>query len=302
MCKKILAAGLALSMALTAAACSADSSDETAKPSATQDTAAQSAPSSTAAPELSQFEPIVLVDNDEMLFRIANIVNDPVWGYILKTQIENRTDKDLMFALNNVSVNGYMCDPYFAATVSAGMKANKEISFSADSFQAIGITEVTDIELELLVYDSKDFSGDDLLDETFRIYPLGEAAAKEYPRQSQESDIVLFDNEDCTMIVTGFDPDSIWGYSVNVYLVNKTDDDLMFSVGDAAVNGFMCSPYFAKTVAAGKQCVTTVSWSDASLAENGITQVESIHLPIRVYNAGDWSEADLVNQDFTITP
>lgn len=299
MCKKILAAGLVLSMALSTAACASDSSDETAKPSTTQSGVVQP-DATTAAVDLNDFEPTVLVDNAQMLFRVSDIVNDPVWGYTLKVQIENRSNQDLMFSLNNVSVNGFMCDPYFAATVTAGMKANKEISFSTDSFEEIGITEVTELEFTLQVFDSNDWSVDAILDEDFRIFPLGEAAVKEYTRESQPSDIVLFDNESCTMIVTGFDPDSMWGYSVQVYLVNKTDSDLMFSVGDAAVNGFMCNPYFAKTVAAGKQCITSISWSDTAFKENGITQVQSLQLPIRVYDAEDWSGSDLVNESFTL--
>lgn len=301
MCKKILAAGLALTMALSTAACASDSSDETAAPTTTQNGTMQSATNTTSV-DVSQFQPTDLVDNEDMLFRISAIVKDPIWGYTLKVQIENRSDNDLMFSLNNVSVNGFMCDPYFAATVTAGMKANKEISFSTEAFDEIGIAEVTDIEFELRVYDSNNWAADDIFDEDFRIYPLGEAAAKEYHRESQQSDIVLFDNEQCTMIVTGFDPDSVWGYSANVYLVNKTDDDLMFSVGDAAVNGFMCNPNFAKTVAAGKQCVTSISWTSSSFEENDITDVESITLPIRVYDAQDWVGNDLINDTFTVNP
>ena len=104
------------------------------------------------------------------------------------------------------------------------------------------------------------------------------------------------------MIITGFDPDSVWGYSAKVYLKNKTDSDLMFSVGEAAVNGFMCNPYFAKTVAAGKQCVTSISWTTAAFEENDITSVETISLPIRVYDVANWTGDDLINQTFTVNP
>ena len=288
-------------MALSTAACVSDSSGETVPPTTTQSGTAP-ATTTTAAADLSNFAPATLVDNDEMLFRISAIVNDPIWGYTLKVQIENRSEQDLMFSLTNVSVNGFMCDPYFAATVTAGMKANKEITFGMESFREIGIEQVTDIEFELRVYDNNNWSVDDILHDTFRVYPMGEGAAKEYPRETQPSDIVLFDDENCTMIITGFDPDSVWGYSANVYLVNKTDTELMFSVGDAAVNGFMCDPYFAKTVAPGKQCITSISWTDAAFEDNGITEVESLQLPVRVYNVQDWTGTDLINETFTVNP
>lgn len=302
MCKKIIAAGLIAALSLSFAACGSDSSGETSVTEPSQTVTTKPGASETKPHGQSKFEETVLVDNDDMLLKITAVENDTIWGYTLKVQIENRTDKDLMFSLNDVSVNGYMCDPFFAATVTAGMKANKDISFSIDSFKEIGIKDVTDIAFELRVYDSKNLAADAILEEDFVIYPMGKDASKEYPRESQEGDIILFDDENCTMIVTGFDPDSIWGYSAKVYLVNKTDDTLMFSVGDASINGFMCDPYFAVTVAPGKQCITAISWSKDALKENGIAEVESITLPIRVYEADDWIGDDLVNETFTVKP
>lgn len=301
MYKKLFAAGLALSMALSLAACAAPPSSETAAPS-TQGSSTATVPSTSANLDFSAFEPCTLIDNENVLFKISSVSFDSIWGYALKVQIENRTDKDLMFSLHDVSVNGFMCDPFFAATVTAGMKANKEISFSTDSLEEIGIQKPTQVEFKLKVYDSNDWTQDDVLSEVFTIYPLGENAATEHIRQSQESDIILFDNEHCTMIITGFDPDSVWGYSAMVYLVNKTDTSLMFSVGDASVNGFMCSPYFAKTVTAGKQCITAISWSDTVLEENEITQVETLTLPIRVYDPENWTADPLLNETFTVNP
>ena len=301
MYKKIVATVLAFVVIFSMAACSSDSSGETSRPDQSHSSASPT-PSATIKEEVQKFQETVLVDNEDVLFKITGIEKDPVWGYSLKAQIENRTETDLMFSLNDVSVNGYMFDPYFAVTVTAGMKANKEISFSNEGFQEIGIREVTDIAFELRIYDSKDWSADALVEEDFVIYPMGKDAAKEYPRESQDGDIVLFDTEACTMIVTGFDPDSIWGYSANVYLVNKTEDTLMFYVGDAAVNGFMCDPYFAVTVAPGKMSITAISWTKSALEENNITEVESISLPIRVYDAEDWNKEDLINETFTVNP
>ena len=302
MFQKLIAFVLTAVLCLSLTACSTDSAGETVATNPSQNATSKPQNSETAPQEQNKFQETVLVDNDDLLFKITAIEDDPVWGYTLKAQFENKTDKNLMFALDNVSVNGYMCDPFFAATVTAGMKANKDISFSKDSFKEINIKDVTDISLTLRVYDSEDITGEGLLLEDFIIYPLGKEAAKEYPRQPQESDIVLFDNENCTMIVTGFDSESIWGYSANVYLVNKTDDTLMFSVGNAAVNGFMCNPYFAVTVAPGKQCITSINWSKDALTDNNITEVESITLPIRVYDSEDWSKGDMINDTFTVNP
>lgn len=302
MYKKILAAVMVVAIAASVCACASDPTGETGTAAPSQKHTNSTIQNTTTPVNANVFEETVLVDNNDILFKITAIENDPIWGYTMKTQIENRSDKDLMFSLNDVSVNGYMCEPYFAVTVSAGMKANKDISFSTDSFETIGITHVTDVEFELRVYDNNNWTADDILEETFSIYPMGVDAVQEYPRQRQDSDLVLFDNEHCTMVITGYEPDSIWGYSANVYLVNKTDDTLMFSVGDASVNGYMCNPYFATTVAPGKQSITSISWTKNAFEENGITEVETITLPIRVYEADDWMDDDLVNETFTVNP
>ena len=302
MCKKIIAACLVMALLMSVAACKSDSSNETSQPSTSQKPTTSTQPGTTGKVEVPAFEETVLVDNEDLLFKITAIENNSIWGYTLKAQIENRTDKDLMFSLNDVSVNGYMCDPYFAITVTSGMKANKDISFSKDSFDTIGIQEVTDIDFELRVYDSNDWSKDPVLAETFTLYPMGKEAVKEYPRESQEGEIVLFDNEHCTMIITGFHQEGVWGYTAEVYLVNKTDNTLMFSVGEAAINGFMCNPYFATSIAPGKRSITAISWTKTALEENGITEVEKISLPIRVYDANNWNAADLVNETFEVKP
>ena len=92
------------------------------------------------------------------------------------------------------------------------------------------------------------------------------------------------------------------GGRTRVYLENRTDEALMFSASDVAVNGYMCDPYWAVEVAPGKRCNSHITWSETDLAYNGITQVESITLPIRVYDSEDWLEGEILRETFTITP
>lgn len=248
------------------------------------------------------FEETVLVDNEHCTFKITAIEENNLLGYTLKAFLENKTEKELMFSLSNVSVNGFMCDPLWASTVSAGMKANENIRFSESNFLSNHISQVTEIQFALDVYDSNDWNAAHLVSETFTLYPMGEEAVQSYARQPLDTDILLFDDSNCSMIVTGSEPDSTWGYTVNVYLENKTDKTLMFTVGDAAVNGFMCDPTWAKTVAPGKRSNTAINWFQSALEENGITQVESISLPISVYDANDWMAEHLIDETFTLNP
>ena len=95
---------------------------------------------------------------------------------------------------------------------------------------------------------------------------------------------------------------TLLGYAVNVYLVNKTDKGLMFSVNDASINGYMCDPFWATSVAAGKAKNSSIEWSNSTLEENGIESIDEIELPVHVYYEDDWASGDLVNEVYTITP
>ncbi|MBR3973566.1 MAG: hypothetical protein IKJ99_06410 [Oscillospiraceae bacterium] len=249
-----------------------------------------------------QFEELILVDNENCSFKITSIEKDHLLGYTLKATLENKTDLELMFTLDGVSVNSFMCDPFWAVTVTPGMKAKEEISFSDSDFDRNGISEVTDITFTLRIYDNNDWMADSLVEEDFTIYPLGEEEVNPFIREPQEGELVLFEDENCAIIVTGFDPDNIWGYTVNVYLENKTDKNLMFSLDGAAVNGFMCDPFWAEEVAPGKRSNSGISWSSSDFEDNGITELESITLPFRVYDAEDWMDDDILYETFTLNP
>ena len=164
MTKRIFLMLSALALVLSLAACSeAPSTDETLNPSVSV-----SEPQQTQA---SEFSPLTLVDNDQFTVILTGIDPKGFWGYTLKVFIENKTDRELMFSTEDVSVNGFMCDPYWAASVATGKKANEEISFSEGDFSKNGIESVEEIVFTLSIYDSNDILADDLFKQTFTVKP-----------------------------------------------------------------------------------------------------------------------------------
>jgi hypothetical protein len=111
------------------------------------------------------------VEDDNITVKFTGTEQDSLWGYTLKIFLENKTDKDLMFSVDDVSVNGFMCDPFWASTVSAGKKANEKVTFSEAAFAENGIEVVDEITFTLHVYDSNDLSADSLLKKTFTVNP-----------------------------------------------------------------------------------------------------------------------------------
>ena len=113
---------------------------------------------------------------------------------------------------------------------------------------------------------------------------------------------VLVEDENITVKFTGTQEDSLWGYTVKVYLENNTEKDLMFSVDDVSVNGFMCDPFWASTVAAGKKANEKITFSEAAFAENGIEAVEEISFTLHVYDSNDLTAESLLKKTFTVNP
>ena len=256
-------------------------------------------------PEIAEisFEELIVVDNDECAITITEIDPDNLWGYTVKVKLENKSaDKTYMFSVQSASVNGVQSDPLFATEVAPGKKSNNDICFLDDSLKDIGIQEITDIEITFKVYDSNDWTADAVALETVHIYPIGEEKATVFKRESQPSDTVLFDDANVSVIIIGYTDDPIWGYSVNLYLVNKTDIPLMYAVEEVSVNGYMADPFWAKEVQPGKVAFATMSWSDTTFEENDITQVEEIEMLFNVYDSNDWMADKLINETVTLKP
>ena len=250
------------------------------------------------------FETVTVADNEACSIIIREIEEDSIWGYTLKTLLENRSvDKTYMFSVQSASVNGVEADPLFAREVAAGMKANEEISFTGDKLTENGITQYTDIALSFRVYDNDDWMADLVYEDTIHVYPYGQEKAEKYVREMQPSDIIVAENEYASVAVTGYTEDPVWGYTVNLFLVNKTSDHaIMFSVDDASVNGYMIDPFFATTVNPGNCAFREMSFSDSALEENSITNIDEIAFSLRAYDADQFGAEDYMKESVILYP
>lgn len=107
----------------------------------------------------------VIVENDVATFIIESVEDEVSEYYTLNCYIANHTGKNLMFSWDGVSVNGYMVDPFWAASVSAGKQLVTQINFFRSDLEAQGIEDVQNIEFTLLAMDDQDWDADFLLEE-----------------------------------------------------------------------------------------------------------------------------------------
>jgi hypothetical protein len=89
---------------------------------------------------------------------------------------------------------------------------------------------------------------------------------------------------------------------MKLFIENKEDENLMFSIRDASVNGFMIDPFWANEVAAGKKANETVTFLKSDLEKNGIETVEEITFTLVVYESDEITTEHLVEKTFTVKP
>ena len=238
------------------------------------------------------------------LMEIVKAEVDKFWGFTLDVYCENKTTKPLSFSVDDVIVNGYLSDPLWAKEVAAGKKSNDDINFSSTSFEEIGITTADEIIFTLKVRDAEDWMADALLKKTFTIYPTGlTAETVVYPeRRTSADEQILVSNDKVLVVLIDTKNDNIWGYTLNCYIENKTDQALMFSWDDVSVNGFMIDPFWAKEVVPHARCYTGISFFESDFKKNKIETVDEIEFSFRIYLSDDWMAEDLLKETMKVKP
>ena len=305
--KKVLSILMIFAILLMCVACSSGSStgEQPAQSSDTQESVEQPAEEEKPKELAYTIENEIIVDNEYCALTVLSGEVKKSGAPEFKLQMENKTaDKTLMFSIDNVSVNGWMMDPFFASSVAPGKKSNDTLSFTGDDFKACGLTSADEISFDLRVYDSDDWMADNYVEDSFVIYPTGLTAEEVVipERRAGANEMVIEDNDAFTFIILDTDPDNFWGYTLNAYLENKTDNTIMFSWDDVSVNGFMVDPFWATSVAPGSRKISEVNFSDSKLEENGIETVEDVEFGLRVYNYEDWLTDDIFKGTFTYNP
>ena len=284
--------------------CSAGSNEIT-----TSLTAEQTVPVTTAAPThttswaVPEFEAMMVVDNDQCAIYIRELWEDPVWGWSMRVELENKSDtKTYMYAVSSASINDVQAEPLFAIEVAPGKKAREVLHVRDASLEDQNIGLYSDVELHFRVYDTDDWTAQPVATPSIHVYPYGAKNAERFIRQPQPGDMVLANDEGVTVTAIDFMQDPIWGYTTKLFLENNTEKNLLFTVENASVNGYMADPLFAKTVNAGNCAFGGISWSNHVLEELEITEVESLEFVLRVYDAEDWSQGDIINTTVAISP
>ena len=242
----------------------------------------------------------VIEDDDKVRVEITGAEVDILGNYIWHMELENKTDKKLMFSMDNVSINGMMADPFWMASVDPGAVVSSDVMWYANTLTESRIDEPTDVTFDFRAIDYDDYSAEPAYEDNISVFPKGEAAAVYFEREPAEGDKVLVDNDQVTIMVIGYDEDYVIGYAPILYLKNKTDYPLLFIARDGKINGVQMSPLFADPVSPGCGSVTRVIYYDSSLEEAGIdkSSISSIELALQVIKTDTYDS--IMEETFTL--
>lgn len=79
------------------------------------------------------------------------------WGTAILLYCENSSGRNVCISVEDMSVNGFMMDPAFAANVYDGKKAIQEITLFSSDLEANGITSIEEVELKFNIFDLKTY-------------------------------------------------------------------------------------------------------------------------------------------------
>lgn len=224
--------------------------------------------------------------------------------YAIDLYLENKSDdKAYTFYVSESAVNGLEVMCLDAFTVPAGKVAFKTVYISDSTLEKSGITDVTDIYMYLRAYESDSYEAEDVANNSVHIYPKGQENAVTYVREVKDTDTVLVDNENVTIIITGMEIDEVFGSeSLGFYLVNKTSENVTFSMDDVSVNGFAMDPFFIVSVSPGLSKFVAADWYNYDFEENNIEKIEKIEFTFTASSSDDYTKDDYFNDKVIYTP
>lgn len=311
--KRFFALLLCLALCAGFAACGSAPAPTEAPPAPT---AAPAVPGETEAPRedgapkvdesLTQELPLnqALYSDEACSFSVTEAEYNEHLGLRVHVLCENNSDRPLMFTWNNTSVCGFMYDPYWAEEVAAGKKVNSIIDLDTYALEQLGIEAVEEISFTLTVVDSEEFLDEPLVNQNFSIYPTGkEPGQVVYPAyQHQNGETVIVENDTATFIIESVEDEVSEYYTLNCYIANHTDRNLLFTWDAVSVNGYMVDPFWAASVSAGKQLVTQVNFFRTDLEDQGIEEVQNIEFTLLAMDNDNWDADYLLSETCAYNP
>lgn len=245
-------------------------------------------------------------DGEALLFEsegvraiMTGLLPDDPNGYGVQFYVENTSAREFRFDLFNGGVNSYSYwfMNFNSPFLPAGTRMMVLRNFDTEELASDGVLEITRIDFGYRLVE-QGHAGEDLVSGTKTIYPSGVETPR-VERTPVEGEVVLVDNKDFTIIVTGClnNVDS-YRYGLNIYAENKTDKEVSIELQNPEVNGKLCfSNSLIADLPAGMRTNVIYTWGADAFEKAGLTDdtsVEQVTLPIYIFSDGNRKAGDEV--------
>lgn len=221
----------------------------------------------------------VLFEYDDIKLTAISIEED--WlGPQLKILIENNSVKNITVELDAIAVNDCMVSAWLYEDVGPGKKSNATFDIWSSKLSDAGISNIGKIDMYFRIIDSDNFN---------EIYESSEVEIRTslYDVMDGEIDDIgeeMVNQNGIKIIGKGVSNDLIWGDGVVVYIENNTERNIVVTIDDLSVNGFMVTGFLYQSVRPGKKAIESIILSSSDLEDNGIESIEELSLSFEVYD------------------
>lgn len=240
-------------------------------------------------------EPLCIVGTDYVTMEVNSIEVDDDYLVIDTLVTNSNAKRGYEVSVTRASVNGIEIYPTYCEDVDADDECDEPIEISLSNvIEHTDIKDISDIELTVAIED------DDMevvYKGVVHIYPYGADKAERYARQAADTDIVIVDNGQYKVTVTEFEYVAGWGYSIHMYIENKTDKTIYLSGDDYSLNDTDADTSYDDYVGAKGVSFSRLEWSQADLDDAEVEKVTSVNFTLSIYD----EEADQLLYRNTIT-
>lgn len=227
----------------------------------------------------------VAVDNDILTITAKSFSMDAsIFGPSIKLLIENHSDKTIIVQALNASVNGFMIDTTFSATIDPGKKSYDNLTFNSSDLKNANITAFNDIEFIIYAFDN------DTWDSIFTsdIINIQTSSINEIESNYNSDGDEIFNNDSVKIIYQGMRDDPYWGIEFVFYIENNSDKNIIIQVNTISINGFMVDSIMSPTICANKKIVEGLTVLQTDLENNEITELENMEISFKIIDENTW--------------
>ncbi|MBQ8846158.1 MAG: hypothetical protein IJ006_03350, partial [Lachnospiraceae bacterium] len=183
-----------------------------------------------------QADDVVIAENEYFTMLLIDEVYEESGGYTAKLFVENHTEEPLFLEMEEYSLNGFRCEPYYGweTYLQGGTKAFGAIDWYGNRLEESEGDRVERLDFTL---HASALSAGLFSEERYRVYPKGEDSYKEYSYIPGEQDVILYDGPECMLALTDFTTMTNWNEKKLVgtaYFVNRFEEELSFRIEGTA--------------------------------------------------------------------